>query len=217
MSSFLYSKISGNISKESLNAIVEITDDKILESILKFILSLEDKNTVLFLIKNDKIPKSMSDDLFKFIIKNNFWEMFLDLDYNKFDIHTKDDFILRKISSEGCIDIVKFLVENGANIHSQDDYALRKSSERGYIEVVKFLVENGANIHAENEEALICASENGHIDVVKFLVKNGANIHEIDDLALLSSIWKGNIEVVKFLVENGANIHTWDDEVLRVF
>ena len=45
----------------------------------------------------------------------------------------------------------------------------RIASKYGHLEVVKYLVSNGANIHAQNDWALILASENGHLEVVKYL------------------------------------------------
>ena len=39
---------------------------------------------------------------------------------------------------------VKQLIETGADIHAQDDSALRSSAINGHIDVVKYLVENGA-------------------------------------------------------------------------
>ena len=39
----------------------------------------------------------------------------------------------------------------------------------GHLEVVKYLVENGANIHGRDDLAIRWASENGHLEVVKYL------------------------------------------------
>ena len=76
-------------------------------------------------------------------------------------------------SQEGHIDIVKYLVENGADIHARDELALREASENGHVEVVKFLLENGADIHGRDylgsDAALREASNNGHVEVVNYL------------------------------------------------
>ena len=114
---------------------------------------------------------------------------------------------LRAASRYGYLEMVKYLVENGADIHARNDNALREASRYGHLDIVKYLVENGADIHALNDEALRMASYNGHLDIVKFLVNNGANIHSLGNWALIMAIIKGHLEVVKFLVENGANIH----------
>ena len=217
MSSFLINtdKILSKIESD-INLINDITDENLLIEICKFFLYKEDKEPVLFLIKNNKMPRLMSSKLFQFIINNNFLDLLFELDYNKFDIHTKDDFILRKISSEGRIDIVKFLVENGANIHAMNDSALKISSSYGHIEVVKFLVENGANIHADNNHALKHSCARGHLKIVKYLVENGASIHTNDDYVVIISSGFGHIEIVKFLIEKGANIRANNDQALRL-
>jgi hypothetical protein len=56
------------------------------------------------------------------------------------------------------------------NIHMNKDMALRMSSKYGHLEVVKYLVEQGADIHANNDRALREAAKNGHLEVVKYMV-----------------------------------------------
>ena len=213
MSSFLISRLK-NLSKENLNFILDIKNEKTLDDISKFVLSKNNKEAVLFLIENNKISKSLSLDLFKFIVVKEYWDMFLKLDYTKFDIHTDDDYALRLSSKNGSIEVVKFLVEKGANIHAKDDYALSLSSLYGHIEVVQFLIKKGANIHANDDYVLKASSKYGHIDIVKFSVEKGANIHVGDDYAIRWSSQNGHLEVVKFLVEKGANIHANNDDAL---
>ncbi len=53
--------------------------------------------------------------------------------------------------------------------------ALGCASENGHLEVVKYLVEQGANIHAYAAFALRWAFRNGHIEIVKYLEEQGAN------------------------------------------
>jgi len=77
----------------------------------------------------------------------------------------------------------------------------RKRYGNGHIEIVKYLVENGADIHAYNDEALQLSTKKGHIGVVKFLVENGANIHVNDDIALRWSAENGHTEIVEYLKE----------------
>ena len=55
--------------------------------------------------------------------------------------------------------------------------------ENGHLEIVKYLVENGANINEKNKDGdtpLICASINGHLEIVKYLCQNGDNVNEKD-------------------------------------
>ena len=79
------------------------------------------------------------------------------------------------------------------------DNALIEASSGGHLDIVKYLVENGADIHAENDYALIWASNYGHLEVVKYLVENGANIHAENDEALRTARWNEDLEVVKYL------------------
>ena len=102
-------------------------------------------------------------------------------------------------SQEGHIDIVKYLVENGADIHARNDWALIMASENGHLDIVKYLVNEGADIHVRKDWALRIASEKGHLDIVKYLVNEGADIHARDDWALRVASRKGHVEVVKFL------------------
>jgi len=55
------------------------------------------------------------------------------------------------------------------NIHANDNVALRWASSNDHLEVVQYLVEQGANIHAYNDDSLRRASANGHLEVVQYL------------------------------------------------
>ena len=85
---------------------------------------------------------------------------------------------------EGRLEIIKYLVDNGADIHANDEYDLRRAAANGRLEVVKYLVDNGADIHANDDGALRWAAENGRLEVVKYLIDNGADIHARGDCAL---------------------------------
>lgn len=128
------------------------------------------------------------------------------------NIHSNDDYALRKSILNKHYNIAKFLIENGANIHVYDDLPLRVSADRNNFEMVKFLIEYGADIHAINEEALKSTTD---IEIIKYLIDNNADIHSQDDYVLRKHAENGNLEIVKLLVEHGANIHAYNDEVLK--
>ena len=52
--------------------------------------------------------------------------------------------------------------------------SVRYASYNGHLDVVKYLVSQGADIRADNDEAVRWASFNGHLEVVKYLVSQGA-------------------------------------------
>jgi ankyrin repeat protein len=121
---------------------------------------------------------------------------------------------LRWAAYNGHLEIVKFLLENGANVHAWNDSALRSAAENGHLEIVEFLVQNGANVHANNNSALRWAAIYGHLEVVKFLLEDVANVHALKDSALRFAAEHGHLEVVKYLVQNGANVNAYDDFAL---
>src|SRR5579883_218635 len=55
------------------------------------------------------------------------------------------------------------------------DYALELSAASGQLDLVKYLLQQGADIHAEGEHPPYIATANNYLDVVKYLVQNGAN------------------------------------------
>ena len=141
------------------------------------------------------------------------------LSFNYFDyINIKDDFgrtPLHLAVFKSNLEIVKYLVDNGADIYSGNNSPLMNAVGNGRLEIIKYLVEKGVNIHARNDDALAEASKKGHLEIVKYLIKNGADIHTKNDCALIWASLKNNFEIVKYLVEKGANIHAKNDEALK--
>ena len=74
----------------------------------------------------------------------------------------------------------------------------------GKLEIIHFLVEQGADVHVFKDKALRVSVKNGHLDVVRFLVEQGADVHIYEDAALWLSALNGHLSVVRFLVEQGA-------------
>ncbi|AYV84971.1 MAG: hypothetical protein Satyrvirus1_57 [Satyrvirus sp.] len=107
---------------------------------------------------------------------------------------------------KGYINIVEYLISNGANIH-KNIYIIGVAAYNGHFDVVKILVKNGINIHAGYGCALRNASEAGHLPIVKFLAENtDKSIDKIDDkkikkMSLDMAAKNGNIDIVKYFVE----------------
>ncbi|WP_386086924.1 ankyrin repeat domain-containing protein [Wolbachia endosymbiont (group A) of Norellia spinipes] len=83
--------------------------------------------------------KSCSLEVVKFSVKN------------LLDINTQIPMMraLHYSSSSGCLQVVKFLVEEGADISATGGYmgwtALHHAADQGHLEVVKFLLDKGAD------------------------------------------------------------------------
>ena len=118
------------------------------------------------------------------------------------------------------LEIVEYLIENGANIEAKDDYGntpLHTAANYGStLEIVEYLIENGADIEANNNDGntpLHHAAENGNLEIVEYLIENGTNIEAKGDysytpLHLAARYGKPEIDlkIVEYLIENGADI-----------
>ena len=82
--------------------------------------------------------------------------------------------LLENIAQRGYLDLVEYLVNNGAEITQE---ALEHASEEGHLNVVKFLVNNGAEV---TEYALGYAIENNHKRVAKR--SSSAYVLPVEDL-----------------------------------
>lgn len=119
----------------------------------------------------------------------------------------------------GNLEMVKFLVNNGANINllTGEDYsALNYATKKGNLEIVKFLVSKGGDINPNSGcPPLISALEeeyplDEYFEIVKFLVSNKANVNVAyqGSTPLTLAVRGGNLQIVKFLVDNKADINT---------
>lgn len=109
------------------------------------------------------------------------------------------------------LDVVKYLVSQGADIHINDDMALRHASEDGYVKIVEYLIEQGSNVHAVDDYALRYACQNGNLTIVKCLVQAGANINIFNDISLHFAYKFGHFFVQQYLekmLKNKQNINT---------
>ena len=96
----------------------------------------------------------------------------------------KDTAIMKACRNCNAINVVSFLLENGANINDKDTInqtPLIIASQNGCKDIVLALLGAGANIHHRNdqgENALISAAQEGHIDTVKLLLDAGADVNQ---------------------------------------
>ena len=58
---------------------------------------------------------------------------------------------LVNFARHGRLDVVKYLIENGADVHTIDDQVLKLSVDNGHLEVVKFLIEHDNTTHMFNQ------------------------------------------------------------------
>ena len=95
------------------------------------------------------------------------------LNKGKVDINAKNkdgETALMLASSEGHLEMVKLLVENGANYTN----ALRLASREGHLEVVKYLIEKGADVNAKDNEGKTALDLADTEEIEEVLRKAGA-------------------------------------------
>ncbi len=79
--------------------------------------------------------------------------------------------VLDQALSDTTLDLAKLIVDAGGNVN-EENYYLTRAAEEGQIEVVKFLLENGADPKQKNDRnatALQLARQNGHREIVILL------------------------------------------------
>ena len=98
------------------------------------------------------------------------------------------------------------------NLFIGADSILFRAASNGNLEIVRALVENGAEIDATNPEAktaLQGASANGRMAAVAYLLENGANVHHANEHGLTSILMASHhffAEIVQLLIDNGADL-----------
>eukprot|EP00833_Pecoramyces_ruminatium_P005883 jgi/Orpsp1_1/1179915/evm.model.c7180000071330.1 len=116
------------------------------------------------------------------------------------------------------IEIVKYIIENGANLHGSlnRNNALNISINIGNIEMTKTLIDYGFNVNKKYiftvENSLFYSIVLVKIEYVKFLVENGIdiNVRQKGNTALTLASKIGNIEIVKCLIEKGIYMYAKD-------
>ena len=125
----------------------------------------------------------------------------------------------------GNVEMLRFLVENGANVNGTDDFGvtpLMAAIANQLLDAVTFLIDQGADVNLQDSNGLTAlhyASEFSFDPssclIVKQLINRGANINAVAkyDMStpLIIACSNKNVSVVNFLLQNGANVALRDD------
>ena len=124
---------------------------------------------------------------------------------------------LHDAAERGELDIVKYLVSQGANVNAKNncgEIPLHSAAESNYIEMAKYLVSKGAYINTRNKYGTTpLHGAAGHLDIVKYLVSQGADINtrdSDDETPLHDAAKNGNLETIKYFVSQGADVNARD-------
>jgi ankyrin repeat protein len=114
--------------------------------------------------------------------------------------------LLRLLSNEGELELVRLLLEYGAVHHKQG--ALPQAALQGHIGVVLLLLSYGADINeVEKQTALYRAASKGHSDVVELLLREGADttfVAPSGPSALWEAVYNSHFRCVRSLLLYGA-------------
>lgn len=94
--------------------------------------------------------------------------------------------------------------------------ALYYGARYGHLDVVKYLVENGADVNnqaIDGDSALHESASSGHLDVVQYLVRQKANIYirnKVGQTVLHSAVKSNNIDIISYLVRCGVSVDSKD-------
>jgi ankyrin repeat protein len=114
------------------------------------------------------------------------------------------------------IDIVEYLVKNGADLASDNHLAIRLASGINSPDILDFLIKSGADPTADDNYPLCMSINMGYAEQVKLLVENGADVSCRDNLPLKLAVWGKNTKILDYLIKAGANIHFEDEYPVRI-
>ncbi len=125
--------------------------------------------------------------------------------------------ILITAASNGNLDIVKYLLQNGADINNMNPVghtALNRAVFFGNEEMAHFLIAQGADVAKTDDRfmlpPLIAAIRKNRNELAKVLIEKGASINALDGINGMTPImWAAgyeNKEIVKLLLINNADL-----------
>jgi ankyrin repeat protein len=128
---------------------------------------------------------------------------------------------LQSAANKGHVEIIKFLIEQGALLddHDQGDHALIMAASEGHFEVIKLLCTEGkvdpnAMYGSDKTTALYCIAglrdkdgrEQKREDMAKFLLDKGADPNRFDEEGPLhQAATHDHPEMIRLLLEHGAD------------
>lgn len=147
-------------------------------------------------------------------------------DVNQF-LPEQNHTLLEYATMGGVLEVVKFLIENGADptVYSGEWLSLVElAAMHGRLDTIKYLLTNDiCRKEFEKDNSVIVAAYNGFPEVVKYLIEQGKDIDADQDYhdgdgpiegftALRAAAQENQVETVKLLCEMGANVNVQGDD-----
>jgi hypothetical protein len=98
------------------------------------------------------------------------------------------------------------LLKENVPINDPRNEAVISVCQFGTLEMLKYLVANGAQTHMQNDEAFCGACQFGFVEIMDYLltspeVSNPANVHAQDDSGFPSAAFGGQIPAMRYLFD----------------
>ena len=127
---------------------------------------------------------------------------------------TLEDKLLNAVKNDE-LDLVKYLVSQGADVTANDNEAIISAAEGNHLAIVKYLVSKGADVTADDNEVLLHAVANENLALVKYLVSQGADVTAQNNAAIIDATEYKNLDIVKYLVSQGATQDIKDEYLIN--
>lgn len=161
---------------------------------------------------------SQSEQDFLKAAKNNDFEAIKNAIKNNININTYCFFgkftALKYACKNGKLDIVKFLIENGAEINKG---TLTLAAKNGHIDIVKFLISKGMNVNSDSqqdESPIRAAVTSRYEDIINLLISNGAKLSDAFDSysgSLLKEAYSSQKKkIINLLIKHGVTLSPLD-------
>ncbi|KAF8795282.1 Ankyrin-3 like protein [Argiope bruennichi] len=119
--------------------------------------------------------------------------------------------LLHKAASNGCLEIIKLLINKNANANAKDIKGAKPihyAAINGHQDIVQYFIELGMMINekgGKNWSLLHYAAAGNHSEICDFLLKNGLDVNVTDiqgNTALHVAAEMGHIDVIHLLLQN---------------
>ncbi len=127
--------------------------------------------------------------------------------------------ILMLASQAGSMEIVEYLLANGAEIDvitATGCTALNSAIDKSHMNIAKLLISRGADVNIrspfDGATPLLLATLEQKLDFVKLLLENGANVNARDESGFTALMEAGSTEIVQVLLAFGADVNAKNNE-----
>jgi len=137
-----------------------------------------------------------------------------DVDINEIS-DNGDTSLIYSVKNEN-MEMIEFLIENGANPNQEDDFGRTPISyavEKENLLILKYLIDHGAEFDITSNKILLFAIKLGNLEIMQYLIDAGVDINKCSNhgtTPLIFTIEQGNDELVEFLIDNGADANERD-------